>query len=170
MELKASELRRFKRWLNDQGAEIMKPTNPYEVLRFKANGGTHILYERDNGILTPTGEVEIAFKAWKNQAKWTARKTTNNKKDPNLVETILERDGDRCFYCHLVIQKSQRTVEHVLSRTHGGNNHIANRVLAHLACNKQAGNRSIIEKVKIREKNWARIQASQAKQEGESNA
>jgi len=79
------------------------------------------------------------------------------KKLVELVAELREREGHMCFFCgHFVPMNSRNdlcrpTVEHLLSRSHGGTNHSTNTVLAHKVCNKIAGNLSIRDKVLLRD-------------------
>src|SRR5688572_23282963 len=51
----------FAAWLAINGAEVGTPTNPYEVIRYKAHSAvskraeTHIVYAKESGLLTFTG-------------------------------------------------------------------------------------------------------------------
>lgn len=71
-------------------------------------------------------------------------------KRSRLVRKLLHRDGDRCFYCNRKLNDDM-TVEHLLSRSKGGREHLDNLVLSHFECNREASNRSIMEKIKMRE-------------------
>ena len=144
----------FFEFLSANGAEILTSTNKYEVARFKAIGVTSVLYCNKKGKLTYTGDFADAYKAFINGHKWEApgkNKTRIVKRSPK-VRTLLERDGGNCFYCHEPL-KNDITVEHLVSRAHGGPNHISNLVLAHQQCNADAGHLSAAEKIKLREQN-----------------
>ena len=41
---------KFKAWLSEQGAEILAPTNPYELVRFRAQSAVHVIYTGRRGI------------------------------------------------------------------------------------------------------------------------
>ena len=61
-------LRTFKRdefleWLESNGATVLEPTNPYEVVRYRkwcegdgSRPSTHIIYKRKDGSLTYAGQ------------------------------------------------------------------------------------------------------------------
>lgn len=144
----------FFDFLSASGAEIIATTNKYELARFKANGATSILYCNKKGKLTYTGDCAEAYRAFINGKSWQANsknKARIVKRSPK-VNTLLKRDGGNCFYCHEPL-KNDITVEHLVSRAHGGPNHISNLVLAHGQCNRDAGNLSAAEKIAIREQN-----------------
>lgn len=146
----------FREWLCSQGAEILAPTNPWELLRFTSYGATSVLYRNAAGVLSWTGESGVAWKCWRTGAPWVAVDKTNrrsgSKKTSPVIRTLLDRDGDGCFYCQREMNTSDITIEHLVSRAHGGPNHISNYVLAHTACNKDAGHLSVMEKILLREK------------------
>lgn len=75
------------------------------------------------------------------------------KRRRNLISRLRERDGDCCFFCLREMTVQQMTLEHLLAEHKGGVDNIANLVLAHKACNEDAGHASLLEKIKIRE--WA---------------
>jgi 5-methylcytosine-specific restriction endonuclease McrA len=68
-----------------------------------------------------------------------------------LALEIERRDGKNCWYCGEPLNHD-RTIEHLLSLCHGGSNEIENLVLCHKLCNKEAGNYSVVDKVKLRNK------------------
>jgi len=60
----------FMDWLEQQGATLCEPTNPFEVLRYKlwADGdrsrpSTHIIYKRKNDTLTYGGMSRAHYEA-----------------------------------------------------------------------------------------------------------
>lgn len=142
----------FFDFLSANGAEILTSTSKHEVARFKANGVTSVLYCNKKGKLTYTGDFADAYRAFINGQKWEApgkNKARIVKRSPK-VRTLLERDGGNCFYCREPLG-DDITVEHLVSRAHGGPNHISNLVLAHGQCNHAAGHLSAAEKVAIRD-------------------
>lgn len=146
-------IEKFKAFLITRGAELLIPTNEWELLRFKIAGRVSVLYRDKRGNQTFTNDGENALKAFKSNKPWVVEgkiKPIRNK--PSVeVRTLLERDGDRCFYCLGEMTPEQISKEHLLSRAHGGSNHISNLVLCHIACNNEAGHLSVMEKIKIRE-------------------
>lgn len=145
---------KFKDFLTARGAEILTPTNEYEVLRFRSLAGVSVVYTGRRGI-TMTAESEKAFQAFQNNSPWSAGVFTHGRMDPNRrsvkVRTLFARDGDRCFYCLNPMECGKETIEHLLPIAHGGNHHLSNLVLAHGQCNLNGGHLSVMEKIKRRE-------------------
>lgn len=136
-------------WLRAQGAEVLAPTNAYEMARFRARGGVHVIYEGRRGI-TANGFAQTALTAYEKGANLWMGLTT--KPRGNMAKTraaLLERDGNLCFFCCLEMNLEDMTVEHLVGRAKGGPDHQDNLVLAHESCNKSADNLPLIEKIKI---------------------
>lgn len=145
----AKKLDKFKTWLSGAGAEVLKPTNEWELVRFKSGGATSIIYKNKSGRVAFTGEAETAWRSFESGASWRGGKATERKsKRPPEVATLLERDGPLCFFCQSPMGDDM-TVEHLVACTHGGPNHISNKFLAHRDCNARAGHLSAPEKVRI---------------------
>lgn len=150
------DMERFKQFLVRHGAQLLKPTNEYEVLRFKSNGVLSIVYTGRRGI-SMVGEAEDAYDAFKKSTPWRGceRGNKNQLKVKQVKDvtkrTLLERDGDGCFYCWTPMPPEDISIEHLLSLTQGGNSHVANLALAHVECNQQAAHLSVMEKIKLRE-------------------
>jgi 5-methylcytosine-specific restriction endonuclease McrA len=84
----------------------------------------------------------------------------------SVVELLRQRDGELCWLCGQHIDFKARpnsvkawSVEHLLSKSAGGPDELANLVLCHPSCNRILANRTIKDKVKLRErrrrKQWA---------------
>lgn len=142
-------VRKFSEWLSARGAELLKPTNQYELIRFRTGAGVSVLYQKDNGRVTHTGESAAAFNAYEKGHSWRAVERTKRRASHVIRETLLDRDGSACFYCGKTMPPEDRTIEHLVSATHGGPNHISNLFLAHGECNKMAGHLSAPEKIKL---------------------
>lgn len=148
-----SEAERFRAWLSERGAEVLEPTNPFEVIRFRANGQTSVIYRNKKGHVSSwTGEAREAFKAFRSNGGWRGNKRTRRRQMTPQQRAIRERDGDDCFFCGEFVDPDDTSVEHLCSLTHGGPHHVANLVLAHPDCNREAGNLSVAEKVRLRER------------------
>lgn len=57
------------------------------------------------------------------------------------VALLTAAQESRCFYCDRGIYNAEATIDHFLSRWHGGSNTIGNMVLCCYECNEQKGNR-----------------------------
>ncbi|WP_186130131.1 HNH endonuclease [Burkholderia gladioli] len=147
---------KFEAFLVERGAQILQPTNEWEVLRFKTSHGTSIVYCNAHGGITPTGEATAAWKAFEKNGPWRAtppprKRPTGRDKTWPMFEALLKRDGAACFYCGEPTDEADRTLEHLVARAHGGPDHLSNLVLAHRRCNANAGHLSAMEKIRMRE-------------------
>lgn len=141
---------KFKAFLIESGAEILKPTNPYEIVRFKNVNGVSVVYTGKRGW-SFTGDAAEAYDKFQKRNIWQIKRR-DEKELERIKAEILTRDGCYCFYCNRVTKDGEdRTVEHILSITHGGNNNLANLAFACHDCNQAVGNMAIIEKIKYRE-------------------
>jgi 5-methylcytosine-specific restriction endonuclease McrA len=156
-------LKAFTEWLKVNHAVILDPTNDWEVLRFKGVNGIGVIYKNKRDKHTVTGEAKIAWEAFVNSKAWNRVPTVRRSKPSLIRNSLLERDGNSCFYCGVTMVNPEdkwwegfearlMTVEHLLSITHGGTNHPANQVLACTVCNKEAGSMTLIDKIKLRDK------------------
>ncbi|MFD1216381.1 HNH endonuclease [Microbulbifer celer] len=143
----------FMKWLSAQGAEMLPTTNEYEVLRFKCQLGTGVIYKNSRGkhsvsgpLVTEALTAYFAGESWRGKAQPTKRGKIGRRK-----ERLLKRDGDECFFCGEKLGEDM-TVEHLMPVNQKGPDRIENMVLAHQKCNSLAGSMPLIEKVKLREK------------------
>jgi 5-methylcytosine-specific restriction endonuclease McrA len=146
----SSEAPEFTNWLRSNGAEILAPTNPYELVRFRANGAVHIIYQRASGACTFGGKSKQALNAWRDGRHWSAgitKKPRTNMQKLRLA--LLERDGDACWFCGEPMPEDDMTAEHLVAHAKGGPDHHDNLVLAHERCNKVADNLPLKEKIDI---------------------
>jgi hypothetical protein len=157
----------FKAFLAERGCDLLAPTNKYEVLRFKRAGRTNVVYRKANGRFTPVGtDIEIAVAAFESIEQRArggrARKVTMlippavearraKLRGSAVHKALLARDGDRCFYCGRKLGTDQSR-EHLVSAAHGGSDRLDNLALAHHACNVKAGELSLIDKIKLRDR------------------
>jgi hypothetical protein len=139
----------FEGFLTARGAEVFAPTNEYELIRFRSGNVTSIVYTTKHGNITFFGESKTAWLAFKNSTPWRAETPLKKRGSTPAIATLRKRDGDLCFYCLQVVEQKDESEEHLLSITHGGNNHIANKVLTHRLCNTMAGHLSLAEKIRI---------------------
>lgn len=142
----------FNSWLEKNGAQVLPPTNPYEIARFIAHGGTCVVYTNSKGKISANGFALKAVEAFERNQKLdmgfakTAR-TVNTK----YKAALLKRDGRECFYCGLDMSDEDVTIEHLIALDKGGNNRLENMALAHYECNQKAGNMHLTAKIKLRD-------------------
>lgn len=157
---KRDEIDLFKAWVAARGGEVLAPTNEYEIVRFRGDGVTSIVYQKLTGQRTFTGRAQDAWRAFKAHdaayriTKRPAKVQThyNTGRPTPVVRTLIERDGDSCFYCDEPFGPDRpRTREHLVAITHGGPDHISNIFLACETCNIKAGHLSAPEKIRLRE-------------------
>lgn len=135
----------FKSWLSKMGAVVVAPTNEFELVRFKTQNGTSIVYTGKRG-LTFTGEAETAYgrfmdgKPWKTVSR--ARKALRTRK-----AALAARDGKRCFSHGEKMTFDELTIEHLLSFSHGGSDNDNNLCLVCDPCNDALGNLPITKKI-----------------------
>jgi hypothetical protein len=146
------KIEEFKAWLAQQGAEVLAPTNPYEVLRVRARGGVHIAYKDKHGIISWQGLLLEARQRFVAGARMDMGLTAVQRTPmARFRAALLERDGRECFFCLQDMPNDDMTVEHLVPVHKGGPNHMDNLVLAHGECNKKADNLPVIKKIGIRE-------------------
>lgn len=141
-------LPKWQAWLEQRGAEILKPTNEWEILRFRGTRGTSVVYATGKGSTTFTNEAAEAFEAFRSAAPWRAVPAKRSHNGNANTRTLRERDGDRCFFCGLVVSVAEESVDHLVPVTAGGPNHIGNKVLMHRECNSRCGSMSAAEKIR----------------------
>ena len=141
---------KFIEWLTARGAQIIEPTNEWEVVRFRSGDVTSIVYRNARGRTRMTGDAPVAWEAFINGTSWRAIPATSRRKSmTSMIRTIIRRDGYLCFFCQRLVDVESASAEHLVPVTHGGPNHISNLVLAHQLCNQRAGHLSAAEKIRI---------------------
>jgi hypothetical protein len=155
----------FRAFLVERGCDLLTPTNQYEALRFKRAGRTNVVYRNAKGRFNPVGaDIELAVAAFVASERRDGRKPIVTMSIPPAVEArraklrgsamhkaLLERDGDRCFYCNRKLGNDQSR-EHLVAGANGGSDRLDNLALAHHACNVKAGALSLVEKIKLRDR------------------
>lgn len=140
----------FRDWLSGCGAQVLEPTNEWELVRFKTGDETSIIYRNKVGGVRYCGSAEIAWKSFSSGATWRAKAPTSRRKRMSpMIRSLRVRDGDLCFYCQKITSEDNQSVEHLVAITHGGPNHISNLFLAHKGCNAAAGHLSAPEKIRM---------------------
>jgi len=144
---------KFLAWLRDQGAEVLAPTNPYELVRFRARSAVHVIYSGRRGI-TAGRFAEKCFHAFttfkKNRPFDMGIKKKPRTTTAKTRAALFERDGRKCFFCLRDMSDSDMTIEHLVAVGKGGPSHLDNLALAHEKCNREAGNKTLREKIGIR--------------------
>lgn len=144
-------LPKLKDWLTSRGAEILVPTNEWELLRFRAKGTIQVVYKKSkSNQLSYVGGAGEVVEAFFQNRPWSAGTAGARPKPGKYFKELLARDGSACFYC-LRALGDDMTREHLVPVVFGGPNHLANMVLAHGHCNANAGHLSAFQKVRIRE-------------------
>lgn len=155
----------FAAWLANNGAEVAAPTNPYEVIRYRAyeaKGGkatVNVVYRKESGLLTFTGNTRKHYQFFLDGKTLDARlhpqsdKVKGSGQAPSKTELrrarLIERDGSDCWFCGHPLG-DDITIEHLVSRSKGGVNHLDNYALAHRQCNADAADKSLVEKIALR--------------------
>ena len=144
---------RFSEFLTVAGADLLPPTNEYELARFKTVNGVCVAYRNKKGAVSFSNDhARAAWEAFVADKKWLASAMHKRAPRQNVEAKLRKRDGDGCFFCDLPFtEEAPPTLEHLLSIAHGGNNHLSNLVLAHGECNLKADSMPVIEKVKLRD-------------------
>lgn len=144
-------LQRFKEFLTTRGADVLIPVSEWELARFKCGEQLGIIYTNAKGRITHYGAACEAYTAYCKGLPWRAIPATPRRKRGGRSQ-ILElraRDGDLCFFCQMCVNLQTESEEHLVARTHGGPDNLANKFLAHRRCNELAGHLSAVEKIKL---------------------
>lgn len=150
--LKAAQVKKFEGWLTERGAEILAPTNPWEVMRFRAGSATGVIYN-SRGRWTCVHVAIEALQAFRSNAAWKAPiPVVKRAMGTRHYPALMKRDGPACFYCGKDVSAEDSSLEHIVPVSHGGPNHMSNYALAHKSCNQEAGNLSAVEKVRLRDR------------------
>ena len=156
---KKDEIDLFKEWLVARGAEMLVPTSEWEIVRYRGGGTTSIIYTNKGGNRKYTGLAQSAWDAFKARSDTyradlrIAGQTKTAYRTSIIIRTLIERDGDFCFYCGAPFSEElRRTKEHLIPRTHNGPDHISNMFLSCEPCNLEAGHMSVAEKIRMRDR------------------
>lgn len=150
MFLSRDDIPQFIKWLDDQGAQVLATTNPYELVRFKTVNGVSVVYTGKKGQ-SFTGESEVAYQHWRDKKRWITH-DRYRRQMTSLKKKLANRDGEHCFWCGKVDTIDNLTVEHILNKMHGGSDNTRNLSLACPPCQRALGNSPIVEKILYRER------------------
>lgn len=62
-----------------------------------------------------------------------------------IIDSLLERDGDECYLCEKIIPKGEMTIDHIVPLHKRGKDDMSNYKLVHNDCNVLKGNFSLEE-------------------------
>ncbi|AZO67647.1 HNH endonuclease [Mesorhizobium sp. M6A.T.Cr.TU.016.01.1.1] len=157
------DLAHFESWLTDRGAEVLDASSEREIIRVRSSTGTHVVYADKTGKQRWPKEL-LAIVSEYNAGRTpslaaTKRGGAARRKTRGRYVALTKRDGPGCFYCARILPApgahsspdDEVTTEHLVSRAHGGPDHMSNCFLSHFACNQIAGHMSAPEKIKLRE-------------------
>ncbi len=148
MARKPKTIKAFEDSLKAAGAEILGPTNPYELLRFRTSKGVGVVYQGKRGETWNAEAIAARDHLQTGKGSLAPVMVKGRRTDKATVTALLQRDGGNCFFCGHDLA-GDITVEHLVPIAHGGPNHVSNLFLAHAECNRNAGHMSAPEKVKI---------------------
>lgn len=158
-KINPKKIESFTAWLSSAGAEILRATNCYELLRYRARCGVGVLYKSGAGVSVNAPHVLEAYECFATGAVWQWKGVpTRRGKGSKTKQQLIARDGPYCFYCGKEFEPADLTREHLLSVNQGGPDRIENMALACGPCNGEAGHMAIVEKVKLRERRHIRFQ------------
>lgn len=151
MEIEESKLKKFKNWLVSCGA-VSVQTKPGEFYRVVTNLGKLSIVRSRDGFYKLKGSEDKSFVEYFRMGGHIHLKPSNHKLClKSKAKTLLERDGDNCFYCGKPLNKDI-TIEHILGKSKGGANRNENLALAHKKCNLLAANLPIVKKIELRDR------------------
>lgn len=140
----------FHDWLQRVGCEMRPATNPYEFARFVARGGVHIVYVNSRGTIKASGVAREAWEAFVGGHPFASGiAKVARTKAWKVKSSLIDRDGNACFYCGKEMPEDDMSVEHLVSIDKGGPNHMDNLALTHRACNKAADNLPLVAKIRM---------------------
>lgn len=165
----------FLAFVAANGGEVGTPTSPYEVVRYRAywrgtqTSAVHIVYAKENGLLTWTGGSQGHYRAFLDGARMDdlpgasegpkaapaeqrlPKKGGKGKSTSKTRAAIRARDGNDCWFCGKPMG-DDCTLEHLVAKAKGGANSLANYALAHRKCNADAADLPLVEKIAMRDR------------------
>jgi hypothetical protein len=152
------DLERFRQYLSEAGAELMEPTNQYEVVRYRWLGYVQIVYRNERGILRWMQQTADHYRAMMERRGLSisnGRTRLKSSRKPEIRDALTERDGTSCFFCEdpmvfgVPDDRKSATIEHLWPASAGGPNTRNNLVLVCFDCNQKLGDLPLVEKLKI---------------------
>lgn len=153
MALELKDFVGIEDWIRHCGGEVLKPTNEWEIVRFRANGQVHVAYKNKHGRVSNDKYISEAVKHFMagRRVPMSAVKTKRQTTYSKHKSALLHRDGRKCFYCGYHMTDEELTVEHIIALDKGGPNTLENMCLCHEECNAMADNLPIIKKIELRD-------------------
>ena len=145
----------FMAWLERNGARGLPLANGSQVGRYDTCLGiVEVWQESDFSMGPPQGLAHDLFEVFMNGGSRYLQPADLTGEFSQAKKNRVLKQGHpcRCFYCNCSIEKKDMTLEHVLPKSKGGPDHIANLVLACGPCNELMANRTIHEKMTLRDK------------------
>lgn len=140
----------FAEWIDAQGWQRAKPTNEWEVIRYRSADGWHIVYRTKKDGITWTGNSHEHYRAFLRAGAKPSTLSTGQRKA--IRKKLLKRDGCSCWYCtEFFTEGDFATIEHLVPQSEGGGHQMANLVLAHKSCNVKADNAPLARKIELRD-------------------
>lgn len=171
----APRIKSLKARLTASGAEVLQPSNEWEVLRFRSKVGVGVVYQNRAGRMRANEAALKAFSMLDQPGKALlceapVRVVANtSKRRQHQLQAVMERDGSECFYCTTPLvfgapvgDPRHPTREHLVPTNQGGPDNIANIFAACEPCNREAGHMSAPEKIAMRDRKRAEIRRWEA--------
>lgn len=136
---------------------------------------THIVYQKESGQLTYCGQSREHYVMFRSGLAFTEQPRTNPAafmvtyptraakekaypagwEKPETAKArqrvaLVERDGTDCWFCGKPMPLNDMTLEHLVPKSNGGRNTLANYALAHAHCNRAAADKPLVQKIAMR--------------------
>lgn len=145
---------RFCKWLSRKGNAVLPNIFEGDILRFVS--GPHIIvlkqfrdkphyYCSDVPLFNNIFDEFVSGKTKKNP------QATKKKKYKKWKPYLIHKYGQKCFICDEEYPSEELTVEHLLARTYGPNDHINNMCLACTDCNTKLDSLPVADKILFRD-------------------
>ena len=141
------DFEKFGEWVVAQGGEVRAPTSEWELMRYHLPElGVLVVYVNGKGRVRISEKTQEHIKLYEaNKPLGIAKRPSSGKVKQTFRDALSSRDGRQCWFCG--DNDADLTLEHLLSISHGGSNHLSNLVLACGPCNRHVGNSPIVNKV-----------------------
>jgi hypothetical protein len=90
---------RFAEFLTVAGADLLPPTNEYELARFKTVNGVCVVYRnKKQAVRFSNDHARLAWEAFVGDKRWLASATYKRAPRQNVEAKLRKRDGNGCFF------------------------------------------------------------------------